>query len=280
MTLKEVSAYVKKELEKIYPPEEASSITNIVLESIIDDYKIKRISTPDLIVSDEDVKIVKSYLDDLLLFKPVQYVIGETEFYNARILSNENVLIPRPETEELVDWILKSEMDFKSVLDIGTGSGCIPIAVKLQKPKSEISAVDISSKALELANKNARLNNVQIEFIHDDILNHKKQYELFDVIVSNPPYVRESEKKEMQNNVLKYEPELALFVSNEDPLVFYRAILNFAKRHLKNGGKVYFEINEYLENEMFSLFESFAFENVELKKDLNGKPRMMKASMP
>ena len=277
MNLKEGLEYIQENLLEVYPLEETLSMANIVLESVIADYKIKRITEPHTLISEKKKKTIEDYITQLLEGKPLQYVIGHTEFYNSRILLNNDVLIPRPETEELVHWILESEKDIESILDVGTGSGCIPIAIKLERPEIECSAIDISKKALELSAKNAKLNKVEIDFLYDDILKPKKNYKKYSLIVSNPPYVRESEKESMHANVLDYEPTSALFVPNENPLVFYRAVLNFSKAHLFPNGKVYFEINEFLSQEMFELFEQHKFSNVELKNDINGKARMMKA---
>ena len=198
---------------------------------------------------------------------------------DLEFIVDKNVLIPRPETEDLVRWILKDIKDNRSeinILDIGTGSGCIPITLKKQLPNAKVFALDISDNALKIAMQNAKLNHVQIEFIHANILEIEKLDQKFDIIVSNPPYVRELEKNEMQKNVLKHEPELALFVSDEDPLLFYKKIVEFALQNLKNNGAVYFEINQYLGKETQQLLDSTNFYDIELRQDIFGNDRMLK----
>jgi release factor glutamine methyltransferase len=211
--------------------------------------------------------------------KPIQYVLGKADFYGLKFKVNENVLIPRPETEELVALIINENKAANlSILDIGTGSGCIAISLAKHIVGSKVSAIDISEKALEIAKQNAKFNQVEIEFIQQDILNPAEHFQQFDIIVSNPPYVRDLEKQEMTSNVLDFEPHLALFVSDENPLVFYNAIADFAKTHLTPSGKLYFEINEYLGEETKKLLTDKGFKNVELIKDLNGKNRILRAS--
>ena len=236
--------------------------------------------------------------------KPIQYILGKTEFYGLPFTVTDDVLIPRPETEELVDWIvedIKSEkLKVKSqniktgnqqpttnnqqpiiILDIGTGSGCIAIALAKNIPTARIFALDSSAKALEIARQNARLNEVEIQYIQADILESPVdlsgiEHHKFDIIVSNPPYVRELEKGQMKNNVLKYEPEKALFVKDNDPLVFYKTIADFAIKNLKKEGKMYFEINQYLGNETVAMLAGKNFTKTVLKKDLFGNDRMLK----
>jgi release factor glutamine methyltransferase len=190
---------------------------------------------------------------------------------------NSFVLIPRPETEELVDWIIRSNsLISPHILDIGTGSGCIPIAIKHHVPDAKIYGVDISSKAIEVAVLNSSINKLEAEFYERDILNWQKyKWGTYDIIVSNPPYVRELEKSVMDKNVLAYEPENALFVPNDDPLLFFRKITEFALKHLAYNGKLFFEINEYLGEEIHNLLLSSGFKNIKIKKDINGKNRMI-----
>jgi release factor glutamine methyltransferase len=204
--------------------------------------------------------------------------LGETEFFGLRLKVAPGVLIPRPETEELVQWIIDLVKPADpSILDIGTGSGCIALALKNELKNAQVSAVDFAEHALEIARKNVRMNQLEVEFIKADILNWQNyNWELFDVIVSNPPYVREQEKKAMQPNVLKFEPEKALFVSDDKPLVFYREIARFAQKYLKDEGELFFEINENLGEETVELLQGENFSDVELKKDLHGKMRMLK----
>jgi release factor glutamine methyltransferase len=219
-------------------------------------------------------------IKDLLKNKPLQYIIGETEFCDLKFKVNENVLIPRPETSELVHLITNRQQTTDNsqltILDIGTGSGCIAISLAKQLPQSQVYALDISEKALCVAKDNAYINNVDITFIHDDILSLRNKIETkFDIIVSNPPYVRDLEKAEMRDNVLNCEPHNALFVSDNDPLIFYRNILEFAKTHLKENGEVWFEINEYLGKEMTDLCLEMGFSNVNIYKDFREKERFL-----
>jgi release factor glutamine methyltransferase len=218
--------------------------------------------------------------------EPVQYIIGETEFYGRKFKVNPSVLIPRPETEELVAWVVA---DYRaqtqhSFLDLGCGSGCISISLAKELPDNQVFALDISEPALALAQENALLNQAQIKFIQADILqlspdfSYQNQLPAFDCMVSNPPYVRAREKAQMSANVLDFEPELALFVADDTPLIFYQKICQYAHYQLVKGGNIYFEINESLAKEMTQLLNSEGFESIELRNDLRGKPRMMKGS--
>ena len=216
--------------------------------------------------------------------KPIQYILGSAHFYGMEFMVNEHTLIPRPETEELVSWILKdvSKSDNLNILDIGTGTGCIPIAIAKNLPNARVYALDVSAEALKIAKRNAESNNVKVTFSEVDILKCSDlsiifpEVSRFDVIVSNPPYVRNLEKKEMNTNVLAYEPETALFVADDNALLFYEIIAALASSNLKEGGKLYFEINQYLGKEMLELMEKYKFSNNQLKKDLFGNNRMMK----
>jgi release factor glutamine methyltransferase len=235
----------------------------------------------------------ESVLAELKKEKPIQYILGETEFYGLPFLVNENTLIPRPETEELVEWIIKStNYEILStklrILDIGTGSGCIAISLAKNITNAEVSAIDISEKALATAKKNAEINKVEVSFINIDILKINDLAELptsnfqlptqFDIIVSNPPYVRNLEKAEIKPNVLEYEPHLALFVEDTDALLFYRKIADLAKENLSENGMLFFEINQYLGKETVELLENLGFKNIELKKDIYGNDRMIRST--
>ena len=238
---------------------------------------------PDLRLSESEMLTFHFAVKDLLKNKPIQYIIGETEFCDLKFKVNENVLIPRPETSELVYKIVERQKTKDkrqlSILDIGTGSGCIAISLAKNIPGSKVHALDISEKALEVAKENAINNNVDVTFINDDILSLKNNIETkFDIIVSNPPYVRELEKAEMRDNVLNWEPHNALFVSDNDPLIFYRNILEFAKNNLKQNGEIWFEINEYLGKEMTDLCKEYGFSDVEIFKDFRGKERIVKVN--
>lgn len=218
-------------------------------------------------------------IDELVNGKPIDYVIGKKWFYNDVFKVNEHTLIPRPETEELVDWVIKTINDNSNkvtkVLDIGTGTGCIPISIKKKCPDITLFSMDVSEEALKVAEVNANDKDVNITFIHHDILKPFSGSLTVDIIVSNPPYVRMSEKTQMHKNVLDFEPHTALFVSDENPLIFYKAIIDFAKIHLNSNGWLFFEINQYLATETKSLMEQNGFTDIELKKDFIGNDRML-----
>ena len=255
------------------------------MESISKFLQIDFVLHPNETLSDENLQKWNQFLSELMLGKPIQYILGVTEFYGLPFLVNENVLIPRPETEELVELILKEEGKGKRekgkvrVLDIGTGSGCIPIALKKNLPNADVYAIDISEKALATAQKNAEFNTVAIHFLLKNILETEDLGQQFDIIVSNPPYVRHLEKAEIKPNVLEFEPHLALFVDDNDALLFYRKITELAIKNLNPNGKLYFEINQYLGKETVALIESFGFKNVDLIKDIYGNDRMISAAL-
>lgn len=307
-SVRDCRRYYAGELEKLYGSDEANALIMILLEHYFNIDKIKIALEPDLRLSESELLTLHFAVKELLKNKPVQYIIGETEFCGIRFFVNENVLIPRPETEELVNQLIscsvnqlavnphpsfrpdteRREMGAEkspaniSILDIGTGSGCIAISLAKLLKDSDVTAVDISEKALEVARKNAETNEVNVHFVHDDILNpHVKTYgrasQQFDIIVSNPPYVCESEKSDMRANVLDYEPSTALFVSDNDPLVFYRKILGFAQKALKPNGAVWFEINEKFGKEMKNLCLEKGFKNVEIIRDFRGRERVVRA---
>jgi release factor glutamine methyltransferase len=236
---------------------------------------------PEIEIDENQLLVWNSIITELKNQKPIQYILGETFFYGLRFEVNQNTLIPRPETEELVEWIIsenkKSQQSSNlKVLDIGTGSGCIAISLAKNLPNAKVSALDISEEALNVAKNNAEFNQVTIDFILADVLAIEKLPDTFDVIVSNPPYVRESEKDLMQQNVLSNEPHIALFVENENPLLFYDKIAELAKNHLTENGVLYFEINQYLGEETVDLLKTKGFKNIELKKDIYGVDRMVK----
>jgi len=226
------------------------------------------------LVNMKQVNMFSKAIIKLLNEEPIQYILQRTSFYGLEFICTPSALIPRPETEELVDWIVKSEKNEITILDIGTGTGCISVSLANHN-FFVVDALDVSISALDLAKQNAKKNNVDINFIEADILDYrsKKQY---DLIVSNPPYIRNLEKKKMQNNVLNFEPPLALFVEDDDPLVFYTSILEFANSNLSEKGSVYFEINENFFEEMKSLLYSYGFIEIELKKDSFGKNRFVR----
>ena len=269
----------RKKLISLYEIDEINSFFYLLSEAYLSKSRLDIALNPDEDLNNEISNLFLNALEQLTKEYPIQYIIGETEFMDLRFEVNEHVLIPRPETEELIRWILRSEEKTvtKSILDIGTGSGCIPIVLAHSLPNSNITSIDISIKALEVAKRNATKNKVKINFQLNDILQTDLPDNNYDIIVSNPPYVRESEKTQMQNNVLHHEPDLALFVSDDDPLIFYRHIALLALQSLKPDGLLYFEINQYLGLELCSIIKDLGFTQVELKKDMYGADRMIRA---
>jgi release factor glutamine methyltransferase len=239
---------------------------------------------PGIIINPNQLKQFEEALERLLQQEPIQYIIGDTEFFGYLFKVNKHVLIPRPETEELVAWIVEDSKlkiensDFK-ILDIGTGSGCIPISLAKENPGAKVSSIDISKEAIEVAQLNANLNKVQVDFVQQDILSTQTLMGEYQVIVSNPPYVRELEKAQMQKNVLDFEPSLALYVKDNDPLIFYRKIAELAKNVLAENGALYLEINQYLMDETKQLLQDIGYVNIEMKKDMYGNYRMCKATL-
>jgi release factor glutamine methyltransferase len=280
MNIKSLKKYFFTELQTILEDSEIESFFFILTESL---HKLKRIDVSldlDFEVSDEDLEKWNTIISELKTEKPIQYITAEAWFYGYRFEVNENTLIPRPETEELVEWIIESaklEAGRKklNILDIGTGSGCIPISLKKEIPNAIVSAIDVSGKALEVAHKNAINNEVEVNFILQDILETESLDEKYDIIVSNPPYVRNLEKQEIKKNVLDYEPHLALFVDDFDALIFYRKIAQLALKSLAPNGKLFFEVNQYLGKETVALLENLGFKNIELRKDFVGNDRMI-----
>lgn len=280
MKLSQLRDLYLKELKSKYTEGEINTLFFWIAEKIVDKpASILRLALEEEWHEFEEKKnSFLFYLMELKTGKPFQYLLGETEFYGLKFFVNENVLIPRPETEELVEWILK-ENTAKNlrVFDIGTGSGCIPIVIQKKLPDAKVYSTDISEKALELAKVNAEYHNTDIQFIHADFLNFKfSKFNKFDIIVSNPPYIMESEAAEMASSVKHHEPEGALFVPDNNPLIFYSKIIEFAQSKLKKKGKIYVEINQNLAEETKALFEN-AFKEVELKKDISGNYRMIRA---
>jgi len=269
--------YIKTELEAYYPDTEISGFIRLLSESVLGMSYTDMILKKDRIATAEETSRITEIIDRLKKHEPIQYILGETEFYGLTLEVNPAVLIPRPETEELVHLIAKSQLPSQAkILDIGTGSGCIALALKNELTDSAVMGVDISEAALETAKKNAVKNELDVEFKLADILNWKDySWPQLDVIVSNPPYVRELEKEKMEQNVLAFEPDGALYVPDNDPLIFYKAIAEFAQKNLSNKGRLYFEINEYLGEEMKELVESLKFHEVKLHQDINGRNRML-----
>ena len=280
MLIQEFKKYFFLELSHLYPETEIQSFFNILVEFKLHLSRIQLALEHNFELDNEDLDFLQNALLKLKNHIPIQYIVGETAFYGLMFKVDKNVLIPRPETEELAEWIVQNHKKSESlkILDIGTGSGCIAISLAKNLPNAHVYALDISSEAIDVAKKNAAMNAVKVDFINADILTLDKLPDIFDVIVSNPPYVRELEKDQMQQNVLSNEPRIALFVENENPLLFYDKISELAKNHLTENGVLYFEINQYLGNETVELLISKGFKNVELKKDIYGVDRMVKCS--
>lgn len=278
MTIGELKKYFFEQLKNHYPQEEISSFFNLLAEDYLKLSRVEAVLQKDKDLSDPELKQFKKAISRLEKQEPVQYISGKTEFFGLPFEVNPNVLIPRPETEELVAWILSEAKNKKGlkILDIGTGSGCIAISLAKNLPDAVVIAVDISEKALNTGRKNAEKNNVKVDFRQEDILKIEKLQEDFDIIVSNPPYVRELEKEEMQDNVLKNEPATALYVQNEDPLIFYEKIAFLASGNLRREGNLFFEINQYLAEETEAVLKKYHFKT-RLKKDIFGNFRMLKA---
>lgn len=301
MTLKQLKLDFTTALSEQYPREEIQSFFNWLAESYLGFSRFEVSVNGEKNISAEIEARFSKALQRLQNHEPIQYILGETEFYGLPFKVTPDTLIPRPETEELVEWIVLnsklqipnpkfqnssltthhskprlSSLEPRTFLDIGTGTGCIAISLAKHIKNAKVSAIDISSGALKIARENASLNEVAVDFFQADILKTTTLPQHYDVLVSNPPYVRELEKEQMQPNVLQHEPEGALFVSNEDPLQYYRAIAKLAKTHLTPNGSLYFEINEYLSKEMQKMLEEEGFTEIEIKKDIYGKFRMLR----
>ena len=284
MKIKQYRTQFIKELSPLYDAYEAESFFYLILE---DKYKLRQIDLAlnhELTFTNSDLTAWSSFLAQLKKEVPVQYLIGKTNFYGLYFEVNDNVLIPRPETEELVEWIITENVKSANprkikILDIGTGSGCIAITLAKNIPHADVYAIDVSKKALETAKRNAINNKVDVTFMLKNVLELEQLKSDFDIIVSNPPYVRNLEKQEIRKNVLDYEPHLALFVDDNDALVFYKKIAELAKVNLLENGQLYFEINQYLGKEMIELMENMNFRNIDLRKDIYSNDRMIKGNI-
>ncbi|HEY9220136.1 MAG TPA: peptide chain release factor N(5)-glutamine methyltransferase [Lutibacter sp.] len=278
MLIQEFKRHFFSELSNIYPETEIQSFFTILVEFKLHLSRIQLALEQNFELDNDDFEFLQNALLKLKNQIPIQYITGETAFYGLMFKVDKNVLIPRPETEELMEWILQNHKkdDSLKILDVGTGSGCIAISLAKNLPNATVFALDISAEALTIAKNNAAMNQVTIDFIQADILTIEKLSTNFNIIVSNPPYVRELEKARMQQNVLSNEPHVALFVKDENPLLFYDKIAELAKKHLTENGVLYFEINQYLGMETVDLLKSKGFKNVELKKDIYGLDRMVK----
>lgn len=289
MKLKDIQVIFHKELDTIHGVNEVDSFFYILIKHYFNLERIVLVLEPDFTLNKSEEHPLFEALSRLENEEPIQHIIGETEFLGLPYKVNKHTLIPRPETEELVELIINTvssravERSIR-IIDIGTGTGCIAISLAKNLKNAEVIAVDVSDEALKVAQENAELNKVKVSFIQDDILKPRhaelvSSYPRFDIIVSNPPYVRELEKKDIKNNVLDYEPHLALFVSDENPLQFYKVITEFAVNNLTKNGMLFFEINQYLGEQMKQLLEEYSFKNIELLNDIFGNDRIIKASI-
>lgn len=281
MLLKEIKRIFEQELSGTYPKEEVLAFFYLSIEHFLKLERFVLALQPNLVLTKEEEAPLFKTLAKLKKEEPIQYILGTTDFFDFKIRVNRNVLIPRPETEELVQWIVSShsqDQDGLKVLDMGTGSGCIAIAVAKTLPKTKVMALDNSQAALEIAERNAKEHKTKVTFLQADMLDPCLALnERFDIIVSNPPYVRELEQKEMSINVKRYEPKEALFVPDDSALMFYEALAAFGQAHLRPNGLLYMEINQYLANETAQLFVDKKYKDIELKKDIFGNYRMLLA---
>ncbi|MDE3235741.1 MAG: peptide chain release factor N(5)-glutamine methyltransferase [Bacteroidota bacterium] len=281
MTVQQAFLQLASQLTGYYDEREAKEISHMIIEAITGYSKAERLLHKEEVLTAQQEEKFSICSKELLEQKPVQYVLGKTWFAGMEFKVNEAVLIPRPETEELTEWIIsehKENEQVLSIIDIGTGSGCIAVSLKRMLPQNNISAIDVSETALQIAKKNAHRNNATVDFHLTNFLeeNDRKKLGKFNIIVSNPPYIKYREKNDMRQHVVNYEPHQALFVTDDDPLIFYRNIALFSKEHLLANGEIYLELNEMLGKETEALFQSFSFNTV-LKKDMQGKDRMLKA---
>jgi release factor glutamine methyltransferase len=272
-----------EELKGVYPEDEVRYVVAGLLLHITGIGKTEVIVDPSKKITQKQIERLKDALQQLKSERPLQYITGGVEFYGIQLAVDDRVLIPRPETEELVQWIIDehAEQDELNILDIGTGSGCIALALKKHFTNCRVFAIDNSPDAVAVSKKNAKNQSLEINFAQADILSSKGIFYgiPFDIIVSNPPYVTESEKSGMRRNVTAYEPHSALFVPDDDPLIYYRAIADFALQQLTPDGAVYVEINEAFGKECLTLFRKKGFRDTRLKKDINGKDRIICASV-
>lgn len=273
---------IESQLSTLYSKQEIESLSKLIFEKVLGLSRLEVFLNQNEIISAANLAQIKEIIARLTQFEPIQYIFGETEFYGLILKVGPEVLVPRPETEELVDWIIH-EYKYLSpnILDIGTGSGCIPIALIKNIPGASAEGWDISLEALKIAKENAQINQVTVGFTFVDILSPSIPFreEKYDIIVSNPPYVTLSEQQLMARNVTDFEPPIALFVADNEALIYYRAIADVAKDLLKPGGKIYFEINERYGNETTEVLQSKGFINIVLKKDINGKDRMVRGEL-
>ena len=279
-TIDEINRQFKNQLNSIYSLNEIQQLLFMVYESVLNFTKIEVLTNTVQVIEEDKYNSIINIKERLISNEPIQYILGEADFFDLKFKVDSSVLIPRPETEEIVQWVIDScdKKDAK-ILDMGTGSGCIAVSLAKNIIGSQVSAVDISKKALEIAQYNTHLNNTAVKFIHYDILkdNFDKLPQLVDVLISNPPYIKNSERTLMKHNVLDFEPNIALFVSDDDPLIFYREIAKLGRNILKLEGILFFEINESLGDEMVEMVKLLGYNKIELREDINGKKRMLRA---
>ena len=285
--MKEITSFIHQQLQSLYPPEEIRSMLRLILTAVCGLSYTQQIGCKDKQIPENEKKQIHVIIDRLSMMEPLQYILGETEFYSIPLKVNPSVLIPRPETEELVDLIIKSDLSPASpplrILDIGTGSGCIAIALSKHIPDAVVTAIDISDEALQTAGKNAQMNQAAVRFLHADILQTEKALSLFpenfDLIVSNPPYIKQDEKSSLSANVLDYEPHLALFTPEDKPLLFYDAIADFALHRLAPGGMIFFEINPLCDQDVIDLLQNKGFTHSKIIPDLSHKNRFVTVTL-
>ncbi len=272
---------IQNQLQGLYSNSEIKSFSYLILEFVCKKDKSILLRDKDNHLSEKECIQIQKIVDELKKYRPIQHILGETEFFGLNFFVNENVLIPRPETEELVDWVIQSKIKSPQILDIGTGSGCIAISLGKNIPNASVYALDISKEALEIAKQNAIRNDTNIQFILHDIFNKLPQTipNKWDIIVSNPPYIVPSEKDKMFSNVLDYEPHLALFVPEKQPLLFYERIAEIGLNHLEKNGFLFLEINSLFGQATVKMLQNKTYQSVELLKDISGKDRMIKASL-
>jgi len=277
MKSKDLHNFIATELQDLYPENEAKNISSMLLEALFGIDPTALIVDQEITNTDKSEKKLNDAIAQLKRHEPIQYVLGQAHFYDRDFMVNPKVLIPRRETEELVHLILQDHPNFSGkILDIGTGSGCIPITLSLELPQAVVASIDISTEAINVAKQNANALNANVSFQEMNVLSASAFPDKYDIILSNPPYVMEKEKKKMQENVLDHEPHLALFVEDDDPLIFYLTIIKKAAESLNKNGMLYFEINEQFGSEVASEMEHNGFQTVVIIKDMQGKDRMVK----
>lgn len=276
--MQDILQNIRKSLSGFYPDNEISGLVRLLIEHVTKSSMPALLSDKNTKITSEEILKIDKIVERLQRFEPIQYILGETEFYGLPFTVNQDVLIPRPETEELVELILNENKESKPrILDIGTGSGCIAVSLQKHIHESSVTAWDISEKALAVAALNSKSNSVNVTFNQVDILSDYPINHSFDIIVSNPPYVLDSEKTDMHANVLEYEPHTALFVADNNPLLFYNRIADVAIQLLTDGGKLYFEINRAKGQETIKMLENKKFSEIRLIKDISGNDRMVRA---